>query len=160
LLNNTLGAFTRAGGEANVMNLVQADANLPGPGKRPLASMTPTIVLDRTSGGVELVAGASGGPRIISATFQVIDAALQGRGSAAGALARPRFHHQWQPNVLSLEPELSGDVALVESLRARGHDVQPVRAIGKAQLIRRHPGGRGWDAACDPREGGAPAAGY
>jgi len=156
-LNNTLGGFTRVGGEPNVMNLLQSDGNLPGPGKRPLASMTPTIVLDGKTGRVDVVAGASGGPRIILATFQALEGVLRDNLSAADALARPRFYHQWQPDVLSLEKELMADAELVAALRARGHDVKPIGAIGKAHLIRRHPSGRGWDAACDPRDGSTPA---
>jgi gamma-glutamyltranspeptidase/glutathione hydrolase len=158
-LNNTLGAFTRAGGEANVMKLLQADGNLPGPGKRALASMTPTIALDG-KGRVQLVAGAAGGPRIISAVFRAIDAVVSDDLSAADALAKPRFHHQWRPDELLLEKPLMDDAALVESLRQRGHDVKPVSSVAKAQLIRRHPSGRGWDAACDPRDEVTKPAGY
>jgi gamma-glutamyltranspeptidase/glutathione hydrolase len=159
VLNNTLGAFTRAGGEANVMKLVQADGNLPGPGKRALASMTPTIALDG-KGRVQLVAGASGGPRIISAAFQAIDAVVSDNLSAADAVAKPRFHHQWQPDELLLEKPLMDDGALVESLRRYGHNVKPVASIAKVQLIRRHPSGHGWDAACDPRDGISKPAGF
>jgi gamma-glutamyltranspeptidase/glutathione hydrolase len=158
-LNNTLGAFTGDGGELNVMNLVQADGNLPGPGKRPLASMTPTIVLDG-KGRVQLVGGASGGPRIISAAFQAIDAVVSDNLSAADAVAKPRFHHQWQPDELLLEKPLMSDAALVESLGQRGHKVKPVASIAKVHLIRRHPSGRGWDAACDPRDGISAPAGF
>ena len=157
VLNNTLGSFTQSGGKPNVMNLLQSDGNLPGPGKRPLASMTPTVVLDGKTGRVEVVAGASGGPRIILATFQALEGVLRDDLGAAEALARPRFYHQWQPDVLSLEAELMADAALVASLRARGHDVKPIGPVGRAHIIRRHPSGRGWDAACDPRDSGRPA---
>src|SRR5262249_52366759 len=71
VLNNEMDDFTTHRGQVNEFKLVQSDRNLPAPGKRPLSSMTPTIVLD-ADGGVRAVAGASGGPRIISGTMQVI----------------------------------------------------------------------------------------
>ena len=75
VLNNEMDDFTTRPGEANIYGLVQSDRNAPQPGKRPLSSMSPTIVLE--SDRVRLVAGASGGPRIISATIKAIIDVLQ-----------------------------------------------------------------------------------
>src|SRR6185369_16514940 len=91
----------------NAFGLVQSEKNLPAPGKRPLSSMTPTIVLDK-SGKVEAVAGASGGPRIITGTTQVLlNSYLLGL-PAGEAVSRPRLHHQWMPNMLEMEENYPG----------------------------------------------------
>ncbi|HYD00535.1 MAG TPA: gamma-glutamyltransferase, partial [Phycisphaerales bacterium] len=102
LLNNQMDDFTARPGTANAFGLRQSDSNLPQPGKRPLSSMTPTIVLDAE--GVEAVAGASGGPRIITATTQALLNALVRGDDAPTAVGRPRLHHQWLPDTLMLEP--------------------------------------------------------
>ncbi len=98
-LNNEMDDFTTRRGQANAFGLRQSERNLPSPGKRPLSSMTPTIVLDR-GGDVVMIAGASGGPRIITGTMQAMLNVLLFGMDATGALAAPRFHHQWMPNVL------------------------------------------------------------
>lgn len=165
LLNNEMDDFTTRRGKANAFGLRQSDLNLPAPGKRPLSSMTPTIVL-AADGGVEVVAGASGGPRIITGTMQSILNVVLFEVSARGAVAAPRLHHQWSPDVLRLEPALMADaiidrrseaVTLADSLARRGHRVEPIESVGNVQLIRRRRDGPGWDAACDPRKGGRPA---
>jgi gamma-glutamyltranspeptidase / glutathione hydrolase len=171
LLNNQMDDFTTRRGQPNAFGLVQSDHNLPAPGKRPLSSMTPTIVLD-TKGEVQLVAGASGGPRIITSTTQCILAAIFNPGlSAAAIVAAPRIHHQWLPDILYME-HLRDDATLRgwsdtetgrpfypdhlgEQLKKRGHEVRPRTTIGEVQMIVRTPDG--WDPACDPRKGGKPA---
>lgn len=151
-LNDTMDDFTTRLGRANNSNLVQAESNRPLPGKRPLSSMTPTIVLDDS--GVAAIAGGSGGPRIISATAQVLLNTLMLGLPADDAVRAPRIHHQWQPATLYAEPPLdSGEIA--EGLKRRGHVVQPRSMIGCVQLIARQ--GRAYAAACDPRKGGRPA---
>lgn len=166
-LNNQMDDFTTIGGGANAFGLTQSDLNRPQPGKRPLSSMTPTIVVDK-DGQVEIVVGASGGPRIISATTLAVINAMTGHGNAAYTVAVGRFHHQWQPDTLWFEdeppaPTLFGGPAIGMSDSGRdelaryGHDLKPRREIGNVQLIRRHPLGPGWDAACDARKGGEPA---
>jgi gamma-glutamyltranspeptidase/glutathione hydrolase len=160
VLNNEMDDFTTRRGQANAFNLVQSDRNLPEPGKRSLSSMTPTIVLKE--GRVEIVAGASGGPRIITSTTQCILAALfNPAASTISILETRRIHHQWQPDVLQMEHPTgrmnldTGDPH-AELLRLRGHNVEYRQAIGEVQMIRRRPDGS-WDPACDPRKGGRPA---
>jgi gamma-glutamyltranspeptidase/glutathione hydrolase len=155
LLNDQMDDFTMRRGKANAFGLVQSEGNLPEPGKRPLSSMTPTIVVDE-SGRVAAVAGASGGPRIISGTMQVLLAALLWGEPAEKAVAAPRFHHQWQPDVVLIEREgLKQSPGMADALRAKGHRVEPTDAVGNVQLIKRTDAG--WEAACDPRKGGRPA---
>jgi len=172
VLNNEMDDFTTRPGEPNVYGLIQSDRNAPAPGKRPLSSMSPTIVLDR-QGDVFALAGASGGPRIISGTMQALYWAIAREDwpgdVAAWTVGMPRFHHQWLPDFLRLEDtwwdvRLSGDVpedmqgtnvaerALIAPLRDMGYAVGRIDAVGNVQLIVRAPGG--WHAASDPRKGG------
>lgn len=156
LLNDEMDDFLTRRGEANAFGLTQSERNLPAPGKRPLSSMSPTIVLD-PDGRVEAVAGASGGPRIITGTLQAILNVILWDQSAERAVGAPRFHHQWEPNAAYLEPALMRDEAFVAGLRERGHEVREGEDIGNVQLIRRAPDGARWEAASDPRKGGEPA---
>lgn len=158
-LNNEMDDFTTRRGHANAFALRQSERNLPAPGKRPLSSMSPTIVLD-AEGRVEAVAGASGGPRIITATSQALLHALVRGLPAADAVSRPRFHHQWSPHLLQVEPAFlhdDPDGSMLADLRARGHTVTLDRSGAAVQVILRRADGTGWDAACDPRKGGRPA---
>jgi gamma-glutamyltranspeptidase/glutathione hydrolase len=151
VLNDELDDFTAAPGHPDVFALSGGVANQPAPGKRPVSSMSPTIVLGEH--GVELVAGAAGGPRIVSATLQVVlDVLVFGR-SAERAVAAPRIHHQWEPDVLFYEPGVPAEV--VRALARKGHRTEARPDIGKANAIRRTPAGL--DAAADPRAGGKPA---
>lgn len=151
VLNNEMDDFLTVPGEPNAFGLVQGERNLPAPGKRPLSSMSPTMVFDEH--GLLMVAGASGGPRIITGTMQVILNGLAG-ASAGEAVARPRMHHQWMPNRLDLEPgALTEEVR--SDLKAMGHELGEREEIGNVQIIRRAE--NGWDAASDPRKGGRPA---
>jgi gamma-glutamyltranspeptidase/glutathione hydrolase len=152
LLNDEMDDFTTSAG-ANAYGLVQSDRNRPAPGKRPLSSMIPTIVLDGDR--PIAIAGASGGPRIITGTLQVLLAALIFGDDAGQAVSRPRLHHQWQPDEVRIEADWD-DIALREGLRARGHQVvgyaNPVGVV-QAIVVR-----DGWiTAASDPRKGGRPA---
>lgn len=165
-LNNQMDDFTTVRGRANAFGLVQSDRNLPEPGKRPLSSMSPTIVLDG-DGRVVAVAGASGGPRIITGTMQVLLNALVHGMSAADAVAEPRLHHQWMPDVVRLEPGLrareedwadltSNSLSLLRTgMLDRGHKLGEISSVGVVQLIVRDQ--HGLHAACDPRKGGRPA---
>ena len=101
LLNNELDDFTAAPGASNAFGLVGFEANLPGPGKRPLSSMSPTIVLK--DGKPVLVTGSPGGSRIISAVMQVIVNVLDYHMDVAAAVAAPRVHHQWLPDEVRVE---------------------------------------------------------
>ncbi|MEM7755929.1 MAG: gamma-glutamyltransferase, partial [Planctomycetota bacterium] len=154
VLNNEMDDFTTVRGGVNAYGLAQSDANLPEPGKRPLSSMSPTIVVD-SDGDVRAVAGASGGPRIISATGQVLLGMLVGGADADAAVRAPRVHHQWSPDVVFVEPGV--DEALSLGLETRGHAMREQEELGVVQAIVRTEGenGRGWSAASDPRKGGA-----
>ena len=152
-LNDEMDDFTAEAGKPNAFGLVQSARNAPAPGKRPLSSMTPTIVLDE-KGKVKVVAGASGGPRIISSTMQVILNVLLGDMDAEEAVEAARLHHQWLPDELRLEKAMAKR-ELVADLKNRGHKVAEIKGVGNVQVIRRARGG--WDAASDPRKGGRPA---
>lgn len=164
-LNNEMDDFTTVAGALNAYGLQQSEANLPEPGKRPLSSMSPTVVLDER-GRVEAVAGASGGPRIITATAQVLLRVLLSDASAEDAVAAPRLHHQWRPDAVYTET-WSGEAppaVWVGALESIGHTVRTRREVGVCQLVRRagpvdeRANGRAaWDAASDPRKGGTPA---
>jgi gamma-glutamyltranspeptidase/glutathione hydrolase len=154
LLNNELDDFTAAPGAANAYGLVGYEANLPGPGKRPLSSMTPTIVLK--DGKPVLVTGSPGGSRIISTTLQVIVNALDYRMNIAQAVSLPRLHHQWMPDQVRIEhgfPQATRD-----ALRAMGHTL--VTPMGQTSANSIAAAKNGWLGAADPRTRGAEAAGY
>lgn len=153
LLNNEMDDFLTIPGQRNAFGLEQSERNLPQPGKWPLSSMSPTIVLD-SEGRVEIVVGGSGGPRIISSSLQAMLNVVLFDESAHEAVASPRFHHQWMPDVLQFEDGWE-DVQAIEALRVVGHKVGQREDIGVVQLIRRTDGG--YRAASDPRKGGAPA---
>jgi gamma-glutamyltranspeptidase/glutathione hydrolase len=113
--------------------------------------MSPTIVLGNH--GVLAAVGAAGGPRIVSATLQVLLDILVFGLSPGQALALPRIHHQWEPDLLDYEEGLPKDVA--RSLERKGHRLRLHPGIGKVNLILRSP--NGLDAASDPHTGGSPA---
>jgi gamma-glutamyltranspeptidase/glutathione hydrolase len=130
ILNNEMDDFSIAPGVANAFGLVGAEANAIAPGKRPLSSMSPTIVVD-AQGRPELTCGAAGGPRIITCTLQVISRVLDLGMSIEEALEAPRVHHQWRPAEAVVEERL--DAAVVAALEQRGHQVRriPASATGK-----------------------------
>ena len=117
-LNNEMDDFTSAPGQPNMFGLVQGEANAIAPGKRMLSSMTPTIVED-PEGRLMLVVGSPGGPRIITSVFQAIVNVIDHRMDVQEAVAAPRVHHQWLPDVLYAERQgLAQDV--VVGLSERG----------------------------------------
>lgn len=154
LLNNELDDFTAAPGASNAYGLVGFEANLPGPGKRPLSSMSPTILLK--DGKPVLVTGSPGGSRIISTVIQVIVNAIDFDMNIAAAVSAPRLHHQWLPDEVRVEhgfPE-----ATLATLRARGHRMGEPLGQTSANSIAVTPGGL--LGAADPRTRGGEAAGY
>jgi gamma-glutamyltranspeptidase / glutathione hydrolase len=153
LLNNELDDFTAAPGASNAFGLVGFEANLPGPGKRPLSSMSPTIVLK--DGKPVLVTGSPGGSRIISAVLQVVVDVLDYKMDVAAAVAAPRVHHQWMPDEVRVERGFSDEV--LAELRAKGHRVIEPLGQTSANSIAVTPGGL--LGAPDPRTRGAAAAG-
>jgi gamma-glutamyltranspeptidase/glutathione hydrolase len=154
LLNNELDDFTAAPGASNAFGLVGFEANLPGPGKRPLSSMTPTIVLK--DGKPVLVTGSPGGSRIISTVLQVIVDVLDYNMDVEAAVSAPRLHHQWLPDEVRVEHGFSEEV--IAGLRARGHTVVAPMGQTSANSIAVTPAG--FFGAPDPRTRGAEAAGY
>jgi gamma-glutamyltranspeptidase/glutathione hydrolase len=153
LLNNELDDFTAAPGAANAFGLVGFEANLPGPGKRPLSSMSPTIVLK--DGKPVLVTGTPGGSRIISAVLQVVVNVLDYRMDVAAAVAALRVHHQWMPDDVRVERGFPEET--LEALRAKGHRVIEPLGQTSANSIAVTP--NGLLGAPDPRTRGAEAAG-
>jgi gamma-glutamyltranspeptidase/glutathione hydrolase len=153
LLNNELDDFTAAPGASNAFGLVGFEANLPGPGKRPLSSMTPTIVLK--DGKPVLVTGSPGGSRIISAVMQVIINVLDYHMDVAAAVAAPRVHHQWLPDEVRAEYGFSDDT--LAALRAKGHRV--IQPLGLTSANSIAVTDKGLLGAPDPRSRGAAAAG-
>jgi len=151
VLNNQMDDFALRAGAVNQFGLVQSKANLVTPGKRPLSSMTPTLVLDDS--GVRGCVGGSGGPYIISATLQVLVSAFGDKLAATDAVSRPRIHHQWKPNELVVLPAMPEHERRV--LRAAGHKVVQKDREAVVQLIKRD--GSTFDPASDPRKGGRPA---
>jgi gamma-glutamyltranspeptidase/glutathione hydrolase len=131
LLNDTMDDFTSQPGVANGFGLIQSDSNAIQPGKRPVSSMTPTILL--RDGKLSFLAGSPGGPRIISATLlAVLNWALLGM-DAQEAINAPRFHHQWMPDVLYVEETLPD--AVIKDLESRGHTVKVRTWIGEVEAI-------------------------
>jgi gamma-glutamyltranspeptidase/glutathione hydrolase len=153
LLNNELDDFTAAPGASNAYGLVGFEANLPGPGKRPLSSMAPTIVLK--DGKPVLVTGSPGGSRIISAVLQVIVDVVDYHMNVAAAVAAPRLHHQWLPDEVRMEHGFADDV--LAELRAKGHRMIEPLGYSSANSIAVTP--YGLLGAPDPRTRGAEAAG-
>ena len=154
ILNDTMDDFSAQPGVPNVFGLVGSEANAIAPGKRPLSSMSPTIVT--RAGGVAAVAGGSGGPFIITGTLQVLLNALVFGQDAEQAVAAPRLHHQWSPQVLMVEPGI--DAGRRAALARLGHRVADAPMAASVQLVRRAPDGA-LDGAADPRKGGK-AAGW
>jgi gamma-glutamyltranspeptidase / glutathione hydrolase len=153
LLNNELDDFTAAVGASNAYGLVGFEANLPGPGKRPLSSMSPTIVLK--DGKPVLVTGSPGGSRIISTVLQVIVNVLDYKMDVAAAVAAPRLHHQWLPDEVRIESGFPDNVLL--ELKAMDHLI--VEPMGQTSANSIAVTANGPLGAPDPRTRGAEAAG-
>ena len=153
LLNNELDDFTAAPGASNAFGLVGFEANLPGPGKRPLSSMSPTIVLK--DGKPVLVTGTPGGSRIISAVLQIVVDVLDYKMDIAAAVAAPRVHHQWMPDEVRVERGFSEEV--LAELKAKGHRVLEPLGQTSANSIAVTP--HGLLGAPDRRTRGTEAAG-
>ncbi|MEH2504960.1 gamma-glutamyltranspeptidase/glutathione hydrolase [Bradyrhizobium sp. AZCC 1578] len=154
LLNNELDDFTAAPGAANAFGLVGFEANLPGPGKRPLSSMSPTIVLK--DGKPVLVTGSPGGSRIISAVLQVVVNVLDYKMDVATAVAAPRLHHQWMPDVVRVERGFPQET--LDALKEKGHQVVEPLGQTSGNSIAVTPSGL--LGAPDPRTRGAAAVGH
>jgi gamma-glutamyltranspeptidase/glutathione hydrolase len=153
LLNNELDDFAAKAYAPNAYGLVGAEANAPGPGKRPLSSMTPTILLK--DGKPFLVTGSPGGSRIITAVLQVIVNVIDRGMDIAAAVAAPRIHEQWMPDQVYVEPGIADEI--VAALTAGGDKVVPQRPFTSANSIMITPDA--FIGAADPRTRGALAVG-
>lgn len=144
-LNDQMDDFSTQPGVPNAFKLVGAEANAVSPGKRPLSSMSPTIVL--RDGKPVLAVGAAGGPTIISQTVLALIGVLDLGLSLDAALAQPRWHHQWQPDEIRLENR--APAAVREGLQALGHRLAPVTDIGASNAVSWKDGT--FTAASEPR---------
>ena len=155
LLNNEMDDFSAKPGVPNAYGLVGGDANAVEPGKRPLSSMSPTLVLK--DGAVVLATGSPGGSRIITTVLQVVMNVIDHGMNIAEASIAPRIHHQWLPDELRVEEGLSPDT--IRLLQAKGHIVIVQPAMGSTQSIARRGDGMLFGAS-DPRRASALTAGY
>jgi gamma-glutamyltranspeptidase/glutathione hydrolase len=154
ILNNELDDFAVKPDAPNAYGLIGYEANAPGPGKRPLSSMTPTIVLK--DGKPFLVTGSPGGSRIITAVLQVVVDVIDRGMDIASAESAPRIHNQWLPDVVFAEPGVSPDV--IAALQARGDKVVATGKFTSVNSIVVTP--EGFVGAADPRTHGALAVGF
>src|SRR5712692_1392611 len=151
LLNDTMDDFTSQPGTANALyELVQSDANAIEPSKRPVSSMTPTILL--RDGKLSFVSGSPGGPRIISATLLSVLNWMRLGMDPQAAINAPRFHHQWMPDKLYVEETMPD--ATVRALEARGHKIARRTWIGQVEAIAIDPKTGERLGAADPRREG------
>lgn len=157
ILNNEMDDFSVATNRPNAFGLVDTrGANAVAPGKRPLSSMTPTIVL--RDGKPFMVTGSPGGPRIITTTLLTLLNVIDHGMDVQEAVAAPRYHHQWQPDRLLVERAVPQDV--IDALRRRGHPVEvSTRDWSSAQAIVVDPESGIHYGGSDPRTDGA-ALGY
>ena len=131
LLNNEMDDFSAKPGVANAYGLVGGDANAVAAKKRPLSSMTPTLVLK--DGKPTLVTGSPGGARIITTVLQTVVNTIDFGNNPAEAAAAPRVHHQWTPDELRVEKGLSPDTLAL--LKQRGHNIAVKPSMGRTQTI-------------------------
>lgn len=150
ILNNEMDDFATEPGKPNAFGLIQSNANAIAPGKRPLSSMSPTIVLK--DGQPYLLLGASGGPRIISSVLNVVLIVLDAHFPFQWAIETHRPHHQWQPDLVYFDRE--APPGYIEDLKKCGHKIAQTYKSGIVQAIMRD--GEGWIGASDPRKGGKP----
>lgn len=131
ILNNEMDDFSAKPGVPNMYGAIGNDKNAIAPGKRMLSSMTPTIVLK--DGAPFLVVGTPGGTTIPTSVFQTLVNILEFNMSADDAVNKPKFHHQWLPDTLYVEKDLSADVQ--NQLKEMGYNIKPREAIGRTEVI-------------------------
>jgi gamma-glutamyltranspeptidase/glutathione hydrolase len=154
LLNNEMADFAAKPGVPNAFGLMGGEANAVDGGKRPLSSMSPTIVL--RDGKPFLATGSPGGSRIITTVLQLLVNVLDHRMNIAEATHAPRFHHQWLPDKLRLEEGFSRDT--IRPLRKWGHNIEIGRPMGSLQSVMRTKDG--FLGASDPRRPDALTLGF
>jgi len=157
-LNDEMDDFTSKPGVPNAYGLVQGVTNAIAPGKRPLSSMSPTIVL--RNGRVFLVTGSPGGSRIITITQEVIQNVIDYGMDVQQAVDAPRYHHQYLPDTVYLEPyALSPDTVAI--LKGEGYTItQQAKTWGSAEAIERDPASGVLYGANDSRAPAGAAVGY
>ncbi|HXF75165.1 MAG TPA: gamma-glutamyltransferase [Methylomirabilota bacterium] len=146
VLNNEMDDFAIHAETGNVYGLIGNEANALAAKKRPLSSMSPTIILK--GGRAELIVGAAGGPRIISATLQTVLNILDFHMPVKAAVEAARIHHQWLPDRLNVEPNIGAEEK--KSLAERGHALREQSALGVVQAIT--VSGSKANGAVDPRK--------
>ena len=155
LLNDEMDDFAAKPGTPNVFGLVQGEKNAIAPGKRPLSSMTPTIIL--RDGKLFMVLGAPGGAAIISAVLQVIVNVIDFHMNVQEAVNFPRIHYQWKPDLVQIERGVSPDT--IAALKRMGYHIADSRSAATAE-VETILASDGWlQGACDARSNGK-AAGY
>jgi gamma-glutamyltranspeptidase/glutathione hydrolase len=155
LLNNEMDDFTTRIGSPNMFGLIQSAANAIGPSKRPLSSMMPTILL--RDGKLSFVTGSPGGPRIISAVLLTVLNWMRLDMSAQAAINAPRFHQQWVPDEVVLEPIFPDAVA--KEMERRGFPIESKRRwLGQVEAIGIDPATGERLGAPDPRRNGMAAS--
>jgi len=157
LLNNEMGDFNAVAGVTDTTGLIGTPANLASPGKRMLSSMTPTIIA--RDGRLVGVVGSPGGRTIINTVLQVILNQIDFNMGIEQAVAAPRFHHQWLPDVLFVEDN-GLPLSTVSALEAMGYRVRMRGEQGTAHSIRIDSRTGDRQGAADPRDSDAGAAGY
>lgn len=154
LLNNEMDDFSAKPGTPNGYGLVGGEANAVEAHKRPLSSMSPTIVMQ--DGKPYIITGSPGGSRIITTTMQIIMNVIDHNLNIAEATNAPRIHHQWLPDLLRVEHTLNRDTQTL--LKAKGHEVKVNNSIGSTQSIMVTE--QGIFGASDPRRAGSQTLGY
>ena len=132
LLNNEMDDFSVKPGTANMYGLIGAEANKIEPGKRMLSSMTPTII--EKDGKLKMVVGTPGGSTIITSVFQTIVNVIDFGMNVDQAVQSPRFHHQWLPDVISIEED-AVDIKERKILESIGHTFKVRSPIGRVEAI-------------------------
>jgi len=136
LLNNEMDDFSIKPGVPNMYGAVGAEANAIAPGKRMLSSMTPTLVLDK--GKVFLAVGTPGGTTITTSVFQTLMNILEFHLSTEDAVNKPKFHHQWLPDEIFVEPAFPSETR--EGLKKMGYTITQRGSIGRTEVIKVLPG--------------------
>jgi gamma-glutamyltranspeptidase/glutathione hydrolase len=155
-LNNEMDDFTAKPGASNLFDQVKGPQNAIAPGKRPLSSMTPTIVTQ--NGKLRAVLGSPGGPTITTTVAQIVLQLIDHGRSLADAVAAPRVHHQWLPDEIWYEPGISEPT--LAALRAKGHRLELEEVIGHAHCVEVDPQTGQRRAVADVHRGGGAALAY
>ena len=155
VLNNEMDDFSAKPGSPNMYGLLGSEANAIAPGKRMLSSMTPTIV--EKNGKLYMVLGTPGGSTIITSVFQVLVNMIEFRMTLEDAVQKPRFHHQWLPDIIYHEIGAFDETTILR-LKEMGHSFEERESIGRVDAILVHPDGK-LEGVADER-GDDSAAGY